>query len=256
MSPLPWAEPYCGPAPAPAELWQQWNLDPVVLIGLLLGAVGLWVWRERLGSKRVGLGALGLMATAIAFVSPLCALSTSLFAARTLHHILLICVCAPLFVFMVPKPGRIGAAGLLTAAGLQAVVLWLWHVPAFYAAALSSDAIYALMEVTLFGSAFLFWLALRSASAPSAALGLVLTMVQMGMLGALLVFAEGAVYAPHALTTGVWDMSPLEDQQLAGLTMWAPAAGIYLTAALAIVFRYLGPDPHVPSAPAAPRRAP
>lgn len=256
MSPVPWADPYCGPAPVPGGLWLQWNLDPVILGGLLLGVAGLWVWRGRISGQGLGLGSLGVLAFAVAFISPLCALSTALFAARTLHHILLVCVCAPLLAFMAPRPrpSRVGAAGVLTAAGLQAVVLWLWHVPSFYAAALSSDAIYGLMEVTLFASGFLFWVAVRGGSAPSAAFGLVLTMVQMGMLGALLVFAEGAVYAPHTLTTGAWGMTPLEDQQLAGLTMWAPAAGIYLTAALVILFRFIGPDQSAPIA--SPRRAP
>jgi putative membrane protein len=243
MSPIPWAEPYCGPAPSPSELWLQWNLDPLVLGALALGAAGLVVWRKKLGLRAASLGWLGLLAMAVAFVSPLCALSTSLFAARTAHHILLICVCAPLCALVLPRPGRIGAAVALTATALQAVVLWLWHVPAFYAAALSSDAVYALMEVTLFASALLFWCAVRASSAPASAFALVLTMVQMGMLGALLVFAEGAVYAPHALTTGAWGLSPLEDQQLAGLTMWAPGAVIYLLTALVRVFRFIGPDP-------------
>ena len=36
-----------------------------------------------------------------------------------------------------------------------------------------------------------------------------------------------------------WDLTPLEDQQLAGLIMWAPAAAIYLVAALLIAGRWL-----------------
>jgi putative membrane protein len=75
-------------------------------------------------------------------------------------------------------------------------------------------------------------------------------MVQMGMLGALLVFAEAPVYAPHALTTAAWGLTQLQDQQLAGLTMWAPAAGIYLVAALVLVARWIGPDRSPQSLPA------
>ncbi|MGS0132350.1 cytochrome c oxidase assembly protein, partial [Escherichia coli] len=73
-----------------------------------------------------------------------------------------------------------------------------------------------------------------------------LTMVQMGMLGALLVFAGSAVYGPHLATTAAWGLTPLADQQLAGLIMWAPAAGIYLVAALVQVARWIGPDPISP----------
>jgi putative membrane protein len=62
------------------------------------------------------------------------------------------------------------------------------------------------------------------------------------LLGALLTFADRAVYAPHLLTTGAWGLSPLEDQQAAGLIMWAPAAAVYLAAALLVLGRWIGPD--------------
>ena len=38
-----------------------------------------------------------------------------------------------------------------------------------------------------------------------------------GLLGALLTFTDQPVYAPHFLTTASWGLSPLEDQQAAGL---------------------------------------
>ncbi len=242
MTPAPWAMPYCGPAPAPHALWTHWNLDPVILGGLLVGILTLMVSRKRMTAGGQMAGGLALLSLAVAFVSPLCALSTSLFAARTVHHIVLICVAAPLVALALPRPPRQAMGVVLIATGLQAVVLWFWHAPVLYAAALSSDAVYAVMEVTLFASALLFWSTVRAASAPVAAFGLVLTMVQMGMLGALLVFAEAPVYAPHALTTAAWGLTSLQDQQLAGLTMWAPAAGIYLVSALVLVARWIGPD--------------
>ena len=57
-------------------------------------------------------------------------------------------------------------------------------------------------------------------------------MLLMGLLGALLVFAGEPLYAPHFATTLAWGMTPLEDQQAAGLIMWAPAAAAYLLVAL------------------------
>ncbi len=62
----------------------------------------------------------------------------------------------------------------------------------------------------------------------------------MGALGALLTFANRALYAPHWLTTQVWGLSPLEDQQVAGIVMWAPASLVYMLAALVILYRSLG----------------
>lgn len=243
MNLTPAAIPYCGPPPMPEALWSQWNLDPIILAGLAIGVVLLAVRYGRMTPGARWAGGLALAALAVAFVSPLCALSSSLFAARTLHHILLICVAAPLVALALSKPPRLGIGAVMAATVLQAVVLWFWHAPDLYAAALSNDGIYAVMEITLFSAALLFWLSLRGASAPAAALGLVLTMVQMGMLGALLVFAGSAIYGPHLATTAAWGLTALEDQQLAGLIMWAPAAGIYLVTALVMVARWIGPDP-------------
>jgi putative membrane protein len=61
----------------------------------------------------------------------------------------------------------------------------------------------------------------------------------MGLLGALITFAGGALYAPHLLVTQAWGLTPLQDQQLAGLIMWVPAAGLYLGAALFLAQRWL-----------------
>ena len=236
------AIPYCGPPPSPGELFAHWNLDPLIVGPLLLGFAVVVMMGRCLPAPTIRAAGLALFALALAFVSPLCALSSALFAARTVHHVLLICVVAPLIVLALPRPSPQGFAVVLIATGLQAAVLWFWHAPALYEAALSNHGIYAVMEITLLASATLFWGAIRSATALTAALGLVVTMVQMGMLGALLVFASAPVYGPHLLTTAAWAMTPLQDQQLAGLIMWAPAAGVYLATALILVARWMGPD--------------
>src|SRR5690606_9227535 len=94
---------------------------------------------------------------------------------------------------------------------------------------------------SLLGAAVWFWSGVRHARAPAAVGALLATMVQMGLLGALITFAGQPLYAPHLAATLAWGLSPLEDQQAAGLIMWAPAAGFYLAAALAILGRRLGP---------------
>ncbi len=233
MSPEIWI-PYCGAAPGAGE-W-RWNLDPV-LIGLIMLAAGMVAWRLCGRERVLGLGAIAILI--VSFVSPLCALSSALFAARTVHHVLLVAVAAPLIAWASP-PLKTGPLALATA--VQAVVLWAWHAPAFYAAALSHDGIYWLMQASLLGTSVWFWAGVRSASAPSAVGHLLIAMVAMGLLGALITFAGQPIYVPHLLTTGAWGMTPLEDQQTAGLIMWAPAAGVYLIAAVLILARWIGPD--------------
>ncbi len=75
--------------------------------------------------------------------------------------------------------------------------------------------------------------ALAVQTEPGAALlGLAGTVVQMGLLGALITFAPKPLYGPHLTTTWPWGLSPLEDQQIAGLIMWVPAMIPYLVAGL------------------------
>jgi putative membrane protein len=226
MTLMPWT-PYCGPAPDPSEVLGRWNGDPLVLAGLiLLAAVGVSALRAKSGGPAL-LGATGVLA--ITFISPLCALSSALFTARTLHHLLLLFAAAPLFALSLP---RLKAPRLGLATAVQAMVFWAWHAPDLYAAALSSDAVYWFMQGTILGASIWFWAAVRASSVPAAVAGLLAAMLLMGLLGALIVFAEAPLYAPHFASTLAWGMTPLEDQQAAGLIMWAPAAAAYLLVAL------------------------
>jgi len=231
--------PYCGTAPLPSQWLERWNLDPVLLAGLAAAALALHLGsRERTGPK--GQLALALGLVAVLFVSPLCALGSALFTIRTLHHIALLAALAPLLAAVpaIMRFARPLSLGALTA--VQVAILWVWHAPVLYGAALSSDAVFWAMQISLTGSAALWWARLRQAQAGAAVMSLLATMVLTGMLGALLTFAGRALYAPHWLTTQAWGLSPLEDQQVAGIIMWAPAAAIYLILACTILYRSLG----------------
>ncbi len=219
---------YCGQAPMPDDLWLRWNFDPPLLIALILMA---WLLRR----NTAGLTAVGVLV--LAFVSPLCALSSALFSARVVHHVLLIAVAAPLLAWA--RPARSDTTGPGLPFAIAAAVLWAWHHPAAYDLALSHVAVYWLMQMTLLTSAVWFW---RSIFAPDRAPVLQITYVvatfaQMGMLGALLTFAPDALYMAHAIAPYDWGMTPLLDQQLGGLIMWVPA-GIPYAAAAALMLRH------------------
>lgn len=235
-----WA-PYCGEAPGP-DIWlSRWNLDPVLGAALLLLALALWRLPERQGvtpGQRLSLRSAWAL-TVLLYVSPLCALSSAFFTLRVVHHIALVLLMAPLLAFGLAPWLRRLPASLWLSTAVAAVTFWVWHAPAPYAAALSSDATYALMQGTLLASAVCFWVAVRRAG-PAAAMGAILaTTVLMGLLGALIMFAGRPLYAPHFASTLSWGVSPLEDQQLAGLVMWAPGSIAYLAAAMWIGWRWL-----------------
>ena len=228
--------PYCGEAPVPGGWLEAWNFDPV-LLAAMAGAAGLW-WRfgNRAARREAG---LALALAAALFVSPLCALSSALFTARVIHHALLAIVLAPLLVSAFAVRRVPGSLALWTA--LQALAIWWWHAPPLYSAALSSDAVFWAMQLSITLSAAAWWVKVLHSEAGSAVLALLATMVQMGLLGAILTFGGRAYYAPHWLSTQSWGLSPLEDQQIAGLVMWAPASAFYLLAALVILHRSLAP---------------
>jgi putative membrane protein len=230
--PRPWI-PYCGAAPGPDVWLGRWNLDPLLLAALALLALALW---RPSTLPRAGLRwAWGLMV--LLYASPLCALSSAFFTVRVVHHMALVLLIAPLLAQGLA--GRRLLAPLWPCTALATLVFWLWHAPAPYAAALSSDAMYALMQFSLLASATLFWMAVKPA-APAEAMGAILvTMVLMGLLGALILFAGRPLYEPHFASTLAWGVAPLEDQQLAGLLMWAPGSLAYLAAAIFIGWRWM-----------------
>lgn len=229
--------PYCGAAPDPAELFARWNLDPALLLAFAAAAV-IWGWKASPGQAATPFAA-GMAILLMLFVSPVCALTSALFAARTAHHALLMAVAAPLLALALPSSKPVRALPLWTWTAVQGAVLWAWHLPSLYSAALSRDAVYWIMQASLLGTSFAFWSRIRHAPVPAAVVALLATMVQMGLLGALITFASAPLYAPHLLTTAAWGLSPLDDQQLAGLIMWVPAAALYLLAALLLAGRWL-----------------
>lgn len=229
--------PYCGSAPDPAEWLTRWNLDPVLLAVLAVTAGWWWLHRDRFDDRR--LAPLALVLAGLLFVSPFCALGSALFAARAVHHIILAALLAPVLALLMIRRRQAGSVPLAAATVVHAVTFWTWHLPQLYAAALASDALFWLMQATIAGTAMLLWVGVFRAPATAAVAALLATMVQMGLLGALVTFAQRPLYAPHWSTTAAWGMAPIEDQQLAGLIMWVPGSLLYLLAAMHILHRLL-----------------
>ena len=235
--------PYCGAAPLPVEWLARWNFDPVLLAVLLLCTVLVVRGKPATtGPKGDLLAAIGI--AALLFVSPFCALGSALFIVRTLHHVVLVTAFAAL-LSRLPALSRVAHRLSLSAlTAIQVSIFWAWHAPPLYSAALSHDALFWAMQASMAGSAAIWWAKVRTLvgrdQAGSAVIALLATVVLTGMLGALLTFSGRALYAPHWLTTQAWGLSPLEDQQIAGIIMWAPASAIYLIAACTILYRSLG----------------
>ncbi len=267
-----------GRPPAPHDLASTWNWEPTLLLGLSLGAV-VYLRGATALARRSSLGlrgiarqalafALGWLLLVIALVSPLDALSSGLFSAHMLQHILLMQAAAPLLVLgatpailawglpaawrqplLVRGHAGVGRLGinrvwaLLTnpwAAWLVHVfALWAWHTPGLYQAALENEALHVLEHLSFLGSGLLFWASVLAGPARThlwVRLISVFTMaLQSGLLGALLTFAPQAWYSSQSGAAPAWGLTALEDQQIAGVLMWAPAGVAYLIAAVGLL---------------------
>src|SRR5262249_33320258 len=156
----------------------------------------------------------------------------TLFVAHMIQHMLLIMVAAPALLLADPFPiviwalplaarlrlrGRIDRASIagrfwrtVTAMPLawvvSASVLWGWHLPAAYDAALSSRVVHDLEHVSFFVAALTFWWPVidpaprfgRAASYPVRVVYLVLAAFQTAALGLWLTLAPTVLYRAYA----------------------------------------------------------
>lgn len=246
-----------------------WTLDPVLLLPLvgtgilfaagtirLAGRTGRWPRGRRIRALAFALGWLALV---LALASPLHQWGEHLFTAHMVEHELIMAVAAPLLVlasplgtglWALPSVARRAVGAVLRGAGLRAgwtalvhpvsataqhaVVLWLWHAPILFEASLASENVHRLQHVLFLASAVIFWWSMLRRASPGEAFGhLSLTMLQMSVLGALIALAPRVVYPLQTEGAPLAGLTPLADQQLAGLVMWVPAGTLYAGAALA-----------------------
>jgi putative membrane protein len=125
---------------------------------------------------------------------------------------------------------------------LHALVLWIWHVPALFEAALRSETIHVLQHLGFFMTAALFWWALIHGRYGRVGYGVGVayvfaTAMHTQILGALLTFGSRIWYPTHASRTGA---AALDDQQLAGVIMWIPFGAVFLLIALALFAAWIG----------------
>jgi putative membrane protein len=232
MLPLP----YCGTPPSPGGLLERFNLDPVLITALVVLACAHVCGISAAHRHGRAYAACGWLVAALALVSPLCALSVSLFSARIAQHMILLLVAAPLIALGWPRQSYpVTTWPLWTLSTVFMVALWCWHMPTPYAATFTSTGWYWTMHLTLFGSGVALWSELLHHPPRRAALVLsagLLSSVQMGLLGAVLALARRPLFYPHFTTTQVWGLTPLQDQQLGGTIMWVPGILLFLWVAI------------------------
>ena len=255
-----------------------WDPDPLLGIFLLLAALlyarGIEAMRSRRGGparegKRSIAFYMGMVVIALVVMSPLHALAETLLSAHMVQHVVLIVVAAPLLVYARPGlPVMLGlpiplqrplradpvlrlsrvirravdnapAVWVLGAAGL-----WVWHLPAPYDWALRNEVGHRLEHFSFVATALLYWAVVvpRRARVTRHASAIALTFatgLQSAALGAILAFATQPLYPMHADRAVEWGLSPLTDQQLAGVIMWVPMGGLYIAIIAALFLGWM-----------------
>jgi len=258
----------------------QWRPDvALVIAGLAAVYVAGWCRLRRRKPEAAGPWELvlylsGLAVVALALLSPLDTFAAWLFTLHMVEHQLLTMVAPPLLLLANPLPvvlwalprsprhalGRLLARGALVRRGfrlmtwmpitwpLYMVILWGWHLPGPYQAALQDDVLHNVQHLSFFASALLFWWPLinpaprlRGHIPYGFRIVYVIAAVVPTMLPvmSIVLFAREVFYPHYTTVPRLWGLTPLEDQS-AGWALMGLAEGlIYMMAFLLLFHRML-----------------
>jgi cytochrome c oxidase assembly factor CtaG len=245
-----------------------WDWEPSIVVGCIGLLVAYAVAARFKFSKRALLYLAGIVILLLTLVSPLDVLSDIYsFSAHMLQHMLLILVVPPLLLLGIPKemaqkalryPWVRRAEEILSkpvlAWSLGVGVLWLWHWPPLYNAALGSEHIHILEHLSFLTASTIFWWPVISPIEELRLQPLAAVAYTFGacsghtVLAILLTFAPLGHYPAYInppdpygilpILRGEWGLTPLADQQWGGLLMWVPACLVYLSFILATLARW------------------
>jgi cytochrome c oxidase assembly factor CtaG len=248
----------------------SWTLDPWIVLPVVVISLLYLSGRIRLSRRAHRSGPLrrqdlffcgGMLTLAGALISPLHWLGEHLFTFHMIEHEIVMAVSAPFIVIArpiglilwgLPRRARRGLGAAVrtplirrswdwcmrstSATVIHGVAIWGWHLPFLFDAAVTNTAVHRLQHLSFFATAVLFWWAVVwKSDHGAAAWNLFVTMVHTSILGALMALAPRVLYIAQTQTASAWRLTPLEDQQLAGMIMWVPAGTIYAAAAMTML---------------------
>ena len=240
------------------------TLEPLQLVPPLAIAVAYALRARTLAQQgrpvdvwRQAAFAAGVALILAALTSPLAHLGGELVVAHMAQHLVLGDLAALLLVLGLTGPllqpllavrwlGWLrGLAHPLVALPLWALSLYLWHLPALYQAALSSEPLHALQHACFLGAGVMMWMALlgplpKPAWFGNAARLLYIVAVRFAgaVLGNVLAWSGTALYPDYAPGERIWDLTPLADQGAAGMAMMIESGLVTLGLFAWVFFRW------------------
>lgn len=242
-----------------------WSSDPSILGGCLALLTAYLAWTRGRPVGRALAFAAGVAVLWLSQESPLHVLGERyLFSAHMVQHLLLILIVPPLLLLGLPERPTLhllrwrwlavserilGRPAVAFPAAV--VLLYLWHVPALYDAALVWHGLHVVEHLVFLITWCMYWWPLLAPSRRSRlgtlpAIGYLAGALVCGsILGILLTFAPGTTYPFYvdppdpfgygAFFRQAWGLTRQVDQQIGGLFMWVPG-GIVIIAAILLLF--------------------
>ena len=197
----------------------------------------------------------GVAAIVLVLSPPLSGAAEQLMSFHMLQHLLLIAVAAPLIVVSralesLQRWGWVRALAQPVPAWTAFVGVFIyWHWPAAFQWAAGGAASRLLEQASILLTALLFWsvaLSLRSQawlSYGARALLVMTAAIATDLPGVIMVFSPSAFCTMPGESAWRWGLTPLEDQQIAGLLMWVPANLVFFAIATTLFARWISDAP-------------
>lgn len=253
----------------------DWSWEPTVLLGLAaLAAAYALAWRRgllrdgddvtawfRSPRLRPWFFTTGLLVGFVALVSPIDTGGDQyLFCLHMVQHLLLMMVAPPLCILGIvgmrqPHAGPRGAwrrawafaVNPWSATLIFSAVLLVWHIPTLYDATLTTEPIHVVEHLSFIAVGVIFWWPIvdpmrghdrsRWVGTFAKIAALVASGVPPTVLGLIFTIAPHPFYDFYARAPRLWGLSPVADQQLAGVVMFGAGNLIYFVAVVLVFWR-------------------
>lgn len=255
------------------SIMSMWRFESEIVAGLLIaGALYIAGIRGSVKRKawRHAVFFAGLLALALALLSPIEPLADHVFAIHQIEHMLLRTIGPMLILLAQPQAAlmrgmpawlRRGMLGpMVTSRIVRSVfgflsrplvatllfvgITWFWMLPHWHDVAILDERIHYMWHVSLLVSGLFFFstifdprsepagptLAVRLAMFWAAAMGNIL-------LGAFLSFKTAPLYHAYDVMGRFW-LDPVSDERVGGLIMWIPGCMMFAVSILLIVHRW------------------
>lgn len=238
--------------PSPWSLEASWEGPLIVAVGTALYVI--LVVRYRASRWRIAAFAAAQVLLLVVLVSPVATIALNYLLSAHLLQNVAAAEWAPALAVLGVAPAAAAALGRMRVfcaltRPLVALPVWLaayglWHVPLFYEAALRNEGLLFLEHASYVAAGVLLWWPVlqdepHRLSAGARSAYLFAAFILASPLGLMLALLPTPIYGFYETAPRLWGLSPLADQQLAGVVMAVSEAVVFFAAFAFFFVRFL-----------------